>query len=218
MTELRYRLNTIREDMSTIINNPNREEIEKDEKFVLASFCDPRIKCCFFQEKSTKDFCIEKMTLLIQNKLQNVALVPSNQNISNDESNLSYENSFEKTMNEIVKKNSQNSSNDDFDLFTNTELIREAVLRYTITSTIKLSGNPLEYWKFRCSLTEKPWTREFANIAKKYLTPPATSADIERLFSVASRIISHKRNRTLPENAEKHLFLHENMGSIDFQY
>lgn len=34
MTELRYRLNTIREDMSTIINNPNREEIEKDEKFV----------------------------------------------------------------------------------------------------------------------------------------------------------------------------------------
>ena len=76
-------------------------DIEKDEKFILASFCDPRIKCCFFQDKSTKDYCIERITLLIQNKLQNVALVPSNQSTNNDESNISVENSFEKTMNEI---------------------------------------------------------------------------------------------------------------------
>ena len=93
----------------------------------------------FFQDKSTKDYCIERITLLIQNKLQNVALVPSNPSTNNDESNVSLENSFEKTMSEIVRKSSQNSINDDFNLFSNTELIREAILRYSITSPMKLS-------------------------------------------------------------------------------
>ena len=58
-------------------------EIKNDEKFIIAAFCDPRIRCCFFQDKSTKNRCIEKMTTLIQNRLQDVALVPSNQSSTN---------------------------------------------------------------------------------------------------------------------------------------
>ena len=72
-------------------------EIKNDEMFIIAAFCDPRIKCSFFQDKRTKNNCIEKMKTLIQNRLQDVALVPSNQSSTNkDESNFSCENSFEK--------------------------------------------------------------------------------------------------------------------------
>ena len=47
-------------------------------------------------------------------------------------------------MNEIVKKNRQNLINDDFDLFSNTELIKEALLKYSSGSTLRLSKRLLE--------------------------------------------------------------------------
>ena len=154
---------------------------------------------------------------MIQKRLQNVAIVPSNQSNAN-ESNISAENSFERTMNEI-KRSSQKSTNiNDSDLFSNCDVIIETLQKYSHGPTIALSKNPLEYWKHRSDTSERPWTREFANVAKKYLTAPPTSADVERLFSIASKILTQIRNRTLPANAEKQLFLHENLALLKFQY
>jgi hypothetical protein len=45
-----------------------------------------------------------------------------------------------------------------------------------------------------------------ARIAKKFLTPPPTSTEVERLFSTAGDVLSNQRNRLLPENLEKMLF------------
>ena len=42
-------------------------------------------------------------------------------------------------------------------------------------------------------------------MAVTYLTPPPTSVDVERLFSIAAQIASDKRNRLNPEKAEKNL-------------
>ena len=55
-------------------------------------------------------------------------------------------------------------------------------------------------------------------MAKKYLTPPATSTDVERLFSTAGDILTKERNRLLPENLDKLLFCKENFPLINFQY
>ena len=43
--------------------------------------------------------------------------------------------------------------------------------------------------------TEKPWTKQMAILAKVYLTPPPTSADVERLFSSGSHVLNKFRNR-----------------------
>ena len=48
------------------------------------------------------------------------------------------------------------------------------------------------------------------NLAKKFLTPPPTSTDVERLFSTAALIVDDCP-RLLPENLEKLLFLKENL-------
>ena len=53
--------------------------------------------------------------------------------------------------------------------------------------------------------------------AQHYLTPSATSVAVERLFSTAGDILSDERNRLLPANAEKLLFLRENIPKIKFQ-
>ena len=56
-----------------------------------------------------------------------------------------------------------------------------------------------------------------SEMAVTYLTPP-TFVDVERLFSIAAQIASDKRNRLNPENAEKILFLRENLPRVNFEY
>ena len=66
------------------------------------------------------------------------------------------------------------------------------------------------------SSSMKPVERAAANLAEYYLTLPATSVDVERLFSTAGDILSNERNKLKPENASKILFLKEN-GFDEFQ-
>ena len=56
------------------------------------------------------------------------------------------------------------------------------------------------------------------NLAKIFLTPPPTTCDVNRLFSTASHILNKKRNRLLHNNAERLLFVHENIAIINYQY
>jgi hypothetical protein len=61
---------------------------------------------------------------------------------------------------------------------------------------------PLEWWEPRAS--SYPIIAKFA---RKYLAIPASSASVERLFSVAGNIITEDRNRLKPENASSVIFL-----------
>ena len=60
--------------------------------------------------------------------------------------------------------------------------------------------------------------RYLSQVAEIYLTPPATSADVERLFSTAGDIFTNEQNRLLPENGEKKLFCRENYPLLKLQY
>ena len=76
----------------------------------------------------------------------------------------------------------------------------------------------LLYWKTKEEEVKKPWVKVMANLAKIFLTPPPTSADVERLFSTASHVLNKDRNRLLPQNSDKLLFLHENLINVNYQY
>ena len=41
---------------------------------------------------------------------------------------------------------------------------------------------------------------------------------VERLFSTAGDIVTNERNQLKPENAEKLLFLRENLPKVNFRY
>ena len=77
--------------------------------------------------------------------------------------------------------------------------------------------NPLEYWEM-ASRGGDPIDIKMCELALHYLTPPASSVDIERLFSTAADITTNDRNRINPEKAEKVLFCHENLHQINYQY
>ena len=64
--------------------------------------------------------------------------------------------------------------------------------------------DPLQWWK--------KWGSKFPNLAqlaRRYLAMPATSAPVERLFSVAGLVATAKRSRLAPSTVSLLVFLHE---------
>ena len=57
----------------------------------------------------------------------------------------------------------------------------------------------------------------FLSVVKKYLTPPATSTNVERLFSIAGLISDARRKNLLPQRLERILFLRENLFMLSFE-
>ena len=66
------------------------------------------------------------------------------------------------------------------------------------------------------STSVKPIERIVSNLAEYFLTPPATSVDVKRLFSTAGDIVTKERNILLPENASMILFLRETLPFNQF--
>ena len=62
--------------------------------------------------------------------------------------------------------------------------------------------NPLDYWRLHQSKYQV-----LSLIARRYLAIPATSALIERTFSIGSNIISKSRNRLEPETVKRIVLL-----------
>ena len=88
------------------------------------------------------------------------------------------------------------------------ERVVAEVNRYKSEESIDIDEKPLMWWKMR-----KCQYPLMSNLAKRYFCIPATSVRSEEIFSVAGNVLNEKRNRLLPENVDKLVFLHENLNS-----
>jgi hypothetical protein len=71
---------------------------------------------------------------------------------------------------------------------------------------ILVDSNPLVWWKTYAATF--PYLTE---VSRRYLAIPATSAPVERLFSVAGQVVTATRNRLHPETVTLLVFLHEDL-------
>jgi hypothetical protein len=53
-------------------------------------------------------------------------------------------------------------------------------------------------------------------LAKKFLTPVATTVDVERLFSECGNILNKKRNALSPDRLDEIIFIRKNIFLINF--
>lgn len=58
----------------------------------------------------------------------------------------------------------------------------------------------LAYWSKEVEAAGSPAKEALVRVAKKYLTPLATSVDVERLFSGCGAALTKKRNSLCPES------------------
>jgi hypothetical protein len=76
----------------------------------------------------------------------------------------------------------------------------------------------LAFWKQKEAAAAGDATKAaLVFIAVKFLTPAATSIDVERLFSECGHILDATRNRTSPERLDRHVFLKKNMYLLGWE-
>lgn len=78
--------------------------------------------------------------------------------------------------------------------------------RYHEESLIKRQDDPLLWWREREAIFPK-----LQELAKQFLSVPATSVPSERLFSKAGELISHRRSSLKESLVDKILFLNKNL-------
>ena len=82
--------------------------------------------------------------------------------------------------------------------------IRQYISQGRYTNVVKLEDNPLEWWKQHGHLFPT-----MSRIARRYLATPATSAPVERLFSVAGQVNSDRRASLSSDNLTLLVFMYE---------
>ena len=177
----------------------------------IATFLDPR-----FKEKGiySERFLLTDITALLEKEY--TLLYQSNRELFfNDESlksflkepirKLKLEGDEEDFWFEFENSNMIPSSDDDFRV----EKIKTEIRQYTLEPRSNMEQDPGSFWR-----DKRKFYPILSVLAKKFLSHLPTSAYSERAFSLSEEVISKKRNRLLPENAEILVFLNKNQKYI----
>ena len=146
----------------------------------IACFLDPRSKDLTFENIEIKNIIINS----IRNRIRNMSI---------NEDNTDNDSTIPSAL-DFIYQNSINSDDS-----------ASEIDRYLLEPQINHNLHPLLWWK-----THADKYKRLAELAKMYLSIPATSASSERTFSSAGNIVSTKRTGLLPENVDLLVFLHQN--------
>lgn len=189
---------------------------ENDRKYSRATLLDPRYKKSFFLSKEAKEVAVNGLLNELKETVKDETgadrLANSSQQFTeNQVSDVEESFSLKSIMKRVVKENEEDSNSD---FVTGKE---EEVLYSYLSAPIE-EVRCLDYWKdYESNANGDQIRLSLVKLAKKYLTPPPTSTDVERLFSVAGLILTNKRATLLPENVDKLLFVKENLRNLNFE-
>ena len=192
------------------------DDYETQDMYALATYLDPRFKGFFFRNPENaaqaKEKIAEKLErLLMEEKGEQSQASIDVDNRGESSMNKSGKNTLANMRAEIMKKSIHDQQNSPkMEVYNFLE-------NYSNSTVMEEDSNVLDFWK-KMSKSTKPIERKAAKLAEYYLTPPPSSVDVERLFSTAGDIITNERNRLLPDNAAKLLFLRENLPRVNYKY
>lgn len=184
-------------------------EIFTNEFFVIATLLDPRFKVAFFPEfekDNVKKLLLKKINA--QNPKPNNVVV--SESIPNKKCKVSVaHSSFWECFSEIAENSNENAKNVAREHEDNVEELNS----YFNLPLVERKSNALKWWQLN-----KNNFPVLANLARKFLSTPASSVWSERLFSEAGNICSKTRNRLLPDNIEELAFIHHNLPLLNYCY
>lgn len=194
--------------MENLINCADNDlKIEDMDSHTIATLLDPRFKNKFFRDKSKQIAAEQRLLSLLQFEIPHSASEVSSEftlEPAVDRVEVGGENNNLMNIYQDIKKRANSSGAQEQERVT-----PKSILKSYLSS--KLEEDNLLFWsKYEASSEGCEVKLALASLARKYLTPTPTSTDVERLFSIAGQIVDG-RERLLPENMEKLLFLRENL-------
>ena len=168
--------------------------IEETKIYVVATFLDPRFKERCFRNinlENVQSFILEIFT----EQSNRIEEINPNQPSNNDQY-LDDDSNVWNIVDKMYKKLPQSPR---------TSIIEKELNLYLKDNILNRHECPLQWWNRNQLIYPN-----LQNIARKYLSLPATTVPSERLFSNASDVCTSHRTSLLPENAELLIFLKSN--------
>ena len=181
---------------------------------LVATFLDPRFKSLHSIPRNSEKEALQKKVLQLTKAckakhrestgIDNQAAVPM-QGVEDQKEDNEDEDDLFAAIERSIAAEEANTHNSDTAIGSVSQVCEDELKRCLAAPTLNLIHNPLEWWKCNQGLCPV-----LARLAKICVAVMATSAPSERVFSIASCLISNKRAGLGPEIAGKALFVAEN--------
>ena len=168
---------------------------EDQEKFQLASTLDPRFKLKWCIDESEKKGVQQKLVHCVANNSENTCLASAQ--VTDKRTSCDPPPTKKTKPRQLLKfmfDESESASTDK----SNLDSVKAEVLSYLSTSCLDEGDNPLIFWKINAVTYPA-----LAALAKRYLSIPASSGPVERLFSIGGKIFRPDRCRITDDKFEK---------------
>jgi len=186
-------------------------KVESIDRYAIATLCDPTIKANLFRDQELLDLAKKELERLVLREAEqnnnngdtnvDVATVETTE----DEAGTSPNVSLMDIMRANLKKKKITTVN-------TVEQRVESMMKQYFDEELE-PVRTLKYWKdykTKAELDNDKVKLAFVKVAAKFLTPPPSTVDVERLFSVCGTVMEPKRNRLLPSSLEKIVFMRTN--------
>ena len=194
------------------------DKVEAEDMYALATLLDPTVKDALFRDQGLMKLAktelerlvVEEAEKQIGNNNQETFVV-ENEEADNPSTSGGL---MERMRAKLAKKKKVTTST--FSVKKRVEIALREYFEEELES-IRL----LKYWKTKmetAKLEDDKIKIALCEVAKKYLTPPPSTVDVERLFSTCGNVLSPKRNRLLPSSLEKIVFLRNNYLQTGIDY
>ena len=195
----------------------NMGNLEDVDIYAVATLVDPRYRTTYFIDKEKAKTAKEKLVSLINAELASdtdylgagnelLLLEASVENEIESGSNMPHSDSIMQQVAKKIRLEEEKTVEMEAAVVTAESLV-EQYLKEPLQEY-----KPLSYWKsYEMKADNCKVKAAFLSVVKKLLTTPATSTNVERLFSIGGLISDQRRKRLLPQCLENILFLRENL-------
>ncbi|CAG9789608.1 unnamed protein product [Diatraea saccharalis] len=192
-----------------------RFDFDENDKYLVATFLDPRFKCSFLgtvqAERARHKILLDELKFSCDESSSNDDFAPPNKrrNTEQGASGTTLEeihDDFWECYDEVAAANLPNEGMAKSDIASEIDF-------YLKCTRLDRRADPYKWW----SANSKQYPK-LTKFVKVYMSSPCSSVYSERLFSEAGLVYEEKRNRLLPANAEKLVFIHHNLPLINFKY
>ncbi|XP_023212104.1 zinc finger BED domain-containing protein 4-like [Centruroides sculpturatus] len=196
-------------------------QIDDNKNYLISTLLDPRFKTNFFTNQLQKERA--RQYILVEDLVsdydtssdESVRSSPvQSKRKRTDEPGQSIRTSFWECYDEVVAENFIDDDNGVGIASISKNIITGDLDKNLNIKTLKGNDDPFAWW----AAHKSKFSQCLVKLTVEYLSAPASSVYSERLFSEAGNVYEGKRNRLLPKNAEKLIFLHHNLPLIDFSY